>query len=62
MTAASLTIARAEEYTDTLDRQSRVLYMCLAVSLLLHAVLLSIHFKLPEALRKLRSRGIEHTS
>lgn len=59
MTAASLTIARAEEYTDTLDRQSRVLYMCLAVSLLLHAVLLSIHFKLPDMLRQQASVALD---
>ena len=52
MTAASLSIARVEEYTDTLDRQSRVLYMCLAMSLLLHAVLLSLHFKVPDMLRQ----------
>jgi protein TonB len=34
-----------------LDRQSRVLYASVALSLLLHAVLLSIHFKFPNALR-----------
>jgi protein TonB len=49
--ALSNSVLRSEEYTDMLERQSRVLYTCLAVSLLLHAVLLSIHFRFPEALR-----------
>jgi protein TonB len=34
-----------------MDRQSRVLAISVAVSLLLHAILLSIHFRFPEALR-----------
>ncbi len=53
MTAAAAPYLQTPvEYRDTLDRQSRVLYTCLAVSLLLHAVLLSIHFRLPEAMRR----------
>ncbi len=53
MTAAAAPYLQSpEEYRETLDRQSRVLYTCLAVSLLLHAVLLSIHFRLPEAMRR----------
>lgn len=34
-----------------LDRQSRVLYAAVAFSLLLHALLLSVHFTFPDALR-----------
>ena len=53
MTAAVFVyMARQEEYTDTLERESRVLYTCIAVSLLLHAVLLSIHFRLPDMMRQ----------
>jgi protein TonB len=39
------------EYWTGLDRRSRVLYASVFVSLLLHAVLLSIHFTFPNALR-----------
>ena len=39
------------EYWAGLDRQSRALVVSVAVSILLHAVLLSIHFRFPEALR-----------
>lgn len=34
-----------------LDRQSRVLYGSIAASLVVHAVILTLHFKFPEALR-----------
>ncbi len=34
-----------------MDRQSRLLSWCLGVSILLHAILLSIHFRFPEALK-----------
>lgn len=34
-----------------MDRQSRLLSWCLGVSILLHAVLLSIHFRFPESLK-----------
>ena len=39
------------EYWSGLDRQSRVLAMSVAVSILLHAILLTIHFRFPDALR-----------
>ncbi|MGH8705191.1 MAG: energy transducer TonB [Burkholderiales bacterium] len=39
------------EFWSGLDRQSRVLYTSVGVSLLLHAVALSIHFRFPDSLR-----------
>jgi protein TonB len=39
------------EYWSGLDRQSRVLAISVAVSILLHAVLLTIQFRFPDALR-----------
>ncbi len=39
------------EYWSGLDRQSRVLTISVAVSLFLHAILLTIHFRFPETLR-----------
>ena len=39
------------EYWSGLDRQSRVLAGSVAASILMHAILLSIHFRFPEALR-----------
>jgi periplasmic protein TonB len=39
------------EYWEGLDRQSRVLLVSVALSILLHAVLLTIHFRFPDALR-----------
>jgi protein TonB len=39
------------EYWDGLDRQSRVLLVSVAASILLHAILLTIHFRYPEAMR-----------
>jgi protein TonB len=39
------------EYWNGLDRQSRVLCASVAASVLLHAALLSVHFRFPEALR-----------
>ncbi len=60
MTAAvSVYMARQEEYTDTLERESRVLYTCIAVSLLLHAVLLSIHFRLPDMMRQTANTALD---
>jgi protein TonB len=41
----------AAEYWAGLDRRSRVLYASVAASLLLHALLLSLHFKFPGELR-----------
>ena len=39
------------EYWSGLDRQSRVLAISVAVSILLHAVLLTVQFRFPDALR-----------
>lgn len=39
------------EYWSGLDRQSRVLAISVGVSILFHAVLLTIHFRFPDALR-----------
>jgi len=39
------------EYWSGLDRQSRILATSVVVSILLHAILLTIHFRFPEALR-----------
>ena len=39
------------EYWSGLDRQSRVLAISVAVSIFLHAILLTIHFRFPETLR-----------
>lgn len=41
----------AGEFWSGLDQRSRVLYAAVAASLLLHAVLLSVHFKFPDELR-----------
>ena len=39
------------EYWSELDHQSRVLAVSVGVSILLHAILLTVHFRFPEALR-----------
>jgi protein TonB len=39
------------EYWSGLDRQSRVLAISVGASILLHAILLTVHFRFPEALR-----------
>ena len=39
------------EYWSGLDRQSRVLAISVAASIFLHAILLTIHFRFPDALR-----------
>jgi protein TonB len=49
--AIANSITGAAEAWGGLDRQSRVLYAAVAASILLHAVLLSVHFKFPNALR-----------
>jgi len=41
----------AAEFWAGLDRRSRVLYASVAASLLLHAILLSVHFRFPNELR-----------
>jgi len=48
--AASL-LLDPQEYWSGLDRQSRVLAISIAASVVLHAILLSIHFRFPDALR-----------
>ncbi len=42
-----------------MDRQSRLLSWCVGLSILLHAVLLSIHFKFPEALNFSAAQPLE---
>lgn len=42
-----------------MDRHSRLLTCCVGVSILLHAMLLSIHFKFPEAMKSASSPPIE---
>ena len=44
---------------DGMDRQTRLLTWCVGVSLLLHAILLSIHFKFPEALKFSSTQPLE---
>ncbi len=44
-------IPGAAEFWSGLDHRSRVMYASVAASLLLHAVLLSVHFKFPDQLR-----------
>jgi protein TonB len=44
-------IPGAAEIWSGLDHRSRVLYASVAASLLLHAVLLTVHFRFPDALR-----------
>jgi periplasmic protein TonB len=41
----------AAEFWSGLDQRSRVLYASVAASLLLHAVLLSVHFRFPDEMR-----------
>ena len=39
------------EYWGGLDRQSQVLFASVTASILLHAILLTIHFRFPDAMR-----------
>jgi len=49
-----------QDYWSGLDRQSRVLVVSVTVSILLHAVLLTIHFRFPDAIRwKSDSQALE---
>jgi protein TonB len=48
---AALNLLRPFEFWGALDRQSRILAGSVAASLLLHALLLTIHFRFPDALR-----------
>jgi len=47
------------EWFLRLDRQSRIFTLALSASLLLHAVLLSLHFRFPDAARKTSSNQLE---
>ena len=49
--AAAINPLRPLEYWAELDRATRLLYGSVAASILLHAVLLSVHFSFPDALR-----------
>jgi len=49
--ALAKSLPGAAEFWSGLDHRSRVFYASVAASLLLHAVLLSVHFKFPNALR-----------
>lgn len=49
--ALAKSIPGAAEIWSGLDHRSRVLYASVAASLLLHAILLMVHFKFPNALR-----------
>ena len=42
-----------------MDRQSRLLATCMAVSILLHAMLLTVHFGFPEALKVTSTQPLE---
>ena len=48
--SAATLLLDPREYWSALDRHSRLLAISVAVSILLHGVLLSLHFRLPDAL------------
>ena len=50
-TVAAHDMLRPADFWAGLDRQSRVLYASVAISIVLHAVLLSVHFRFPDMLR-----------
>ena len=47
------------ETWEGMDRQSRLLTSCVGISLMLHAMLLSIHFKFPDALKFTSTQPLE---
>lgn len=52
MTAANASmLPRLSEIWAGMDRQSRLLAGCIGVSVILHGILLSVHFRFPDALR-----------
>jgi periplasmic protein TonB len=58
--SAASVLVDPQDFWSGLDRQSRVLAVSVAVSILLHAVLLTIHFRFPEAIRwKADSQALE---
>jgi protein TonB len=65
---STLGIPRADSYRPVpqwpapsagLDPESRALAMALSISIVLHAIVLSIHFKLPDTLRRLAPSQLE---
>jgi protein TonB len=52
-------IAHWSEVWAGMDRQARMLTWCIGISVLLHAMLLSIHFRFPEALKFSASQPLE---
>lgn len=57
---AASVLVDPQEYWSGLDRHSRVLAVSVAVSILLHAVLLTFHFRFPDAMRwKAESQPLE---
>jgi len=58
--SAASVLVDPQDYWSGLDRQSRVLVVSVTVSILLHAVLLTIHFRFPDAIRwKSDSQALE---
>ena len=58
--SAASVLVDPQDYWSGLDRQSRVLVVSVAASILLHAILLTIHFRFPEAIRwKADSQALE---
>ncbi len=58
--SAASVLVDPQDYWSGLDRQSRVLVVSVTVSILLHAILLTIHFRFPEAIRwKADSQALE---
>src|SRR3954465_2243278 len=51
--------AQCSEAWAGMDRQARMLTWCVGISLVLHALLLSIHFKFPEALKFSSTQPLE---
>lgn len=49
--SAASVLVDPQDYWSGLDRQSRVLVVSVAVSILLHAVLLTVHFRFPDSIR-----------
>jgi len=47
----ALQVLHPVQYWEALDRQSRILTLSVAASLLLHAMALTVHFRFPETLR-----------
>ena len=58
--SASSVLVDPQDYWSGLDRQSRALVVSVAVSILLHAILLTVHFRFPDAIRwKAESQPLE---